>query len=143
MVNAPKAEGLLRNLNTYVGYLRQIARTSRDAFLRDPEKTGAAKYYLQVAIEVCIDLANHIIAAERYRAPQDYRDAFTVLNENGVLPDDFTLTLRQMTGLRNILVHLYWEVDDSQIYDDLQQHLGDFDRYAQYITAFVSGHPSS
>jgi uncharacterized protein YutE (UPF0331/DUF86 family) len=142
MVNAPKAEGLLRNLTTYVGYLRKIAQTPREAFLNDPEKVGAAKYYLQVAIEVCIDLANHIIASERYRAPQDYRDAFTVLNESGVLPDDFTLTFRQMTGLRNLLVHLYWEVDDSQIYDDLQHHLGDFDRYARYITAFVTGHPS-
>jgi uncharacterized protein YutE (UPF0331/DUF86 family) len=137
MVNAPKVEGLLRNLATYVGYLHKLALTERATFLGDSDKIGAAKYYLQVAIEVCIDLANHIISTERYRAPKDYRDVFTVLNENGLLPDDFTLTIRQMAGLRNLLVHLYWEVDDAQIYTDLQDHLDDFDRYAQYILDFV------
>ncbi len=60
-----------------------------------------------------------------------------MLNENGLLPDDFTRTLRQMAGLRNRLVHLYWEVDDEQIYDDLQNHLGDFDKYADHILDFV------
>ena len=59
------------------------------------------------------------------------------LSENKVIPDDFALTLRRMAGLRNRLVHLYWEVDDKQIYDDLQNHLGDFDAYVQHVLAFV------
>jgi uncharacterized protein YutE (UPF0331/DUF86 family) len=45
--------------------------------------------------------------------------------------------MRQMAGLRNLLVHLYWEVDDEQIYNDLQHHLGDFDTYVQHILEFV------
>ena len=137
MVNASKVEGLLRNLTTSVGHLRDMAHTERSAFLKDAAKVGAAKYYLQVSIEACLDLGNHIIAAERFRSPKDYRDIFSVLNEQGLLPDDFASTLRQMAGLRNRLVHLYWEVDDEQIYDNLQHHLGDFDRYAQYILEFV------
>lgn len=143
MVKASKVEGLLRNLATYVGYLRKIAQTKQADFLSDPDKIGAAKYYLQVSIETCIDLANHVISTERYRAPTDYRDVFTVLNENGILPDDFTVTVRQMAGLRNLLVHLYWEVDDAQIYEDLKNRLGDFDRYARYIIDFVKRQSSS
>ncbi len=138
MVNAAKVEGLLRNLATYTGYLRNLAKIERDTFLRDPEKIGAARYYLQVAIEVCIDLGNHLIASERWRAPKDYRDVFSVLQENGVLPVEFVQTLRQMAGVRNLLVHLYWEVDDAQLYADLQNNLDDFDQYAQYILKFVS-----
>ena len=67
MVNAKKIQGLLDNLNTYVGYLRDIAQTERAAFLADPAKIGGAKYYLQTSIAACIDLGNHIIAAEHYR----------------------------------------------------------------------------
>ncbi|MBM2847396.1 MAG: hypothetical protein HW418_338 [Anaerolineales bacterium] len=137
MVNAKKIQGLLDNLNTYVCYLRDIAQTERAAFLADPAKIGGAKYYLQTSIAACLDLGNHIIAAEHYRPPKDYRDIFTVLSENKVIPDDFALTLRRMAGLRNRLVHLYWEVDDKQIYDDLQNHLGDFDTYVQHVLAFV------
>jgi uncharacterized protein YutE (UPF0331/DUF86 family) len=141
VVNVKKIQGLLDNLKTYVGYLRNIAQTERAAFLSDPAKIGGAKYYLQTAIAACIDLGNHIIAAEHYRPPKDYRDIFTVLNETGVLPSEFTVTLRRMAGLRNRLVHLYWEVDDAQIYDDLQNHLGDFDTYVQHILAFLQRQP--
>ena len=137
MVNALKVEGLLRNLATYIGHLRDIARTEREAFLKDAAKIGGAKYYLQISVEACLNIGNHIIASERFRAPKDYRDVFNVLNENGIIPDDFTVTLRQMAGLRNRLVHLYWEVNDEQIYDDLQHHLDDFDKYAQHILDFV------
>lgn len=38
-----------------------------------------------------------------------------MLNEEGIFPDDFTMTLQDMAGLRNRLVHLYWEVDDEMI----------------------------
>jgi uncharacterized protein YutE (UPF0331/DUF86 family) len=138
MVNPAKVEGLLRNLTLYSGYLRNLARTERDVFLRDPEKLGAAKYYLQVAIEVCIDLGNHLIASERWRAPRDYRDVFSVLQENGVVTEEFAQTLRQMAGLRNLLVHLYWEIDDAQIYADVQNNLDDFDRYARCILEFLT-----
>ncbi len=81
MVNAKKIQGLLDNLNTYVGYLRDIAQIEQAAFLSDPAKIGGAKYYLQTSIAACLDLGNHIIAAEHYRLPKDYRDIFTVLSE--------------------------------------------------------------
>jgi uncharacterized protein YutE (UPF0331/DUF86 family) len=77
-------------------------------------------------------------ASERWRAPRDYRDVFSVLQENGVVTEDFARTLRQMAGVRNLLVHLYWEVDDAQIYDDMQNNLGDFDRYARCILEFLN-----
>lgn len=139
MVNVQKLQAQLDNLSAYVRHLRSIAQTDREAFLKDDVKVGGAKFYLQSSISVCLDIGNHIIASEGYRGPKDYRDIFTVLNENGILPNDFTRTLRQMAGLRNRLVHLYWEVDDEQIYDDLQSHLGDFDMYADYIVEFIKG----
>ena len=63
---------------------------------------------------------------------------FTVLNENEILSDNFTLRLRQMAGLRNRLVHLYWEVDDALIYSFLQNDLGDFDQFIRYIENYLA-----
>jgi uncharacterized protein YutE (UPF0331/DUF86 family) len=96
---------------------------------------------LQIAIESCINIGNHIISSENFRSPKDYRDIFTVLSEQGIFPDDFAITLRQMTGLRNRLVHLYWEVDDELIYSYLQHNLGDFDLYVRYILDFIKPKP--
>jgi len=139
MVNPAKVHAMLRNLETTVAILQQIAKTPRSQFLGDYQALGSAKYYLQTAIETCINIGNHIIASEHYRAPQDYREVFTVLSENQLIPMDFTVRLRKMAGLRNRLVHLYWDVDDELIYRFLQEDLGDFDLFSHYTLAFLTG----
>jgi uncharacterized protein YutE (UPF0331/DUF86 family) len=138
MVNEAKVEGLLRNLERTTGHLHSLAALRRDEFLADPIKIGAARYYLQVSIECCLDLANHIIASERFRAPQDYADTFKVLNEKGAFPDDFTRRLQQMARFRNLLVHLYTDVDDAQIYESLRSDLSDFEAFVGYLLGFLA-----
>jgi len=138
MGDPQKIEGAIRNLRRYTGYLHQLGAIGEEELLADPIKIGAARYYLQVAIECCIDVANHIISTERLRAPQDYRDTFKVLNEASVIPDDFAQTLQVMASFRNRLVHMYWEVDDRRVYNSLTHDLDDFDTYVSHILAFLS-----
>ncbi|MFQ6015923.1 MAG: DUF86 domain-containing protein [Anaerolineae bacterium] len=68
---------------------------------------------------------------------KDYRDAFQVLNEVGIIPDDFTRTMRAMAGMRNLLVHLYWEVDDRMVYETICTELDDFETFVSYVLAFM------
>lgn len=103
MVDRDKVEGLIRHQQQYTAYLKEILEQDQEEFTRDPRSIGSARYYLQVAIETCINITNHIIAAERLRAPKDYKDSFQVLNEAGILPDDLTRTMRELAGLRTFL----------------------------------------
>jgi len=118
--------------------LRELAQTPRDELLRDRIRLGAARYYLQVAVECCIDTANHLIARRGWRAPDSYADSFVVLAEHGVIPAEFVDTARQMVGMRNRLVHLYWQVDDEIVYETLRSGLIDFERFEAAILAHVS-----
>lgn len=138
VVNVEKVEGMIRSLRRYRDHLLKLVELRLEEFLADPMKTGGAKYYLQVSIECCLDICNHIISAEQFRAPQDYRDTFKVLNEEGVFPDDFTQTLQDMVGLRNRLVHLYWEVDDAMIHSMIRHELDDFETFVAYILDFLA-----
>jgi uncharacterized protein YutE (UPF0331/DUF86 family) len=61
------------------------------------------------------------------------------LAEQGVIEQDFVSTAHKMVRMRNRLVHLYWEVDASILYDILQNNLGDFDRFKAYVYGFM--HP--
>jgi uncharacterized protein YutE (UPF0331/DUF86 family) len=137
MVDRDKIEGLLRHLRRYTAYLHQIVEQDREKFLQDPRSIGSARYYLQVSIETCINITSHIIATDRLRAPKDYKDTFRVLSEAGILPDDFAQTMQELAGLRNLLVHLYWDVDDQMIYDGIRAELGDFDTFTGYIVAYL------
>lgn len=45
--------------------------------------------------------------------------------------------MREMAGLRNLLVHLYWDVDDQMVYDGIRSELRDFETFVAYILAYI------
>ena len=137
MPKEPKIERLIESLESSVRYLKELTSLEREQFLQDGHKIGSAKYHLQTSIESCINIANHLIAANRWRKPKEYQEAFVILGENGVLSTDFVPTMTQMAKMRNRLVHLYWEVSNDQLYDILQKDLGDFNTFTQHILSFI------
>ncbi len=130
MVDKPKLDQMLSNLRRYLGVLRGLAATPREAFLGNADKIGNAKYHLVIAVEWCIDIANHVIASESYRFQRDNADSFAVLVAEGILPGESREPLEAMARFRNRLVHLYWDVDDLRIHDYLQEGLSDIESLA-------------
>lgn len=99
----------------------------------------AGRYLVQASAQICIDLANHLISSEGWRVPRDFRDAFTVLEERGIIEAGLAERMRAMVGLRNRLVHLYAEVNDSRVHTALREGLGDLDAFARAIAGFMEG----
>ena len=132
MVDRPKLDQMLSNLRRYVLVLRELGTTPRDTFLADANRIGNAKYHFVIAIECCIDIANHIISSENLRFPKDNADSFVVLVDGGILPGD-PAVWRAMARFRNRLVHLYWQIDDERVYEYLHDGLGDLVRFARAI----------
>jgi len=128
---------LVSELRKSVSRLRAIAQLPHDAFLNDPDKIGSSKYHFIVSIESCIDMCNHIISRNGYRVPDDYGDTFLVMSEVGAFDSNFAEELRNMAKFRNRLVHLYWELDDGQIYDILQSRIDDFKKLLDAIARFL------
>ena len=137
MVDRDKIEGLVRQLQLYTGYLIDILKENEAEYLDDPKSIGSSRYYLQVSIETCINIANHIIATERLRAPRDYKDSFQILNETGILSDEITRKMKEVAGLRNLLVHVYWDVDDRMIYAGIKSELRDFEDFIGELLVFL------
>ena len=133
MVSIEKIMAKFSQLDEYLVILKGMRKTSLDKFLKDKILIGSAKYYLQVSIECCLDIANHIIAAEGFRAPKDYADTFKVLEESGVFDEALGIKLRQMAKFRNRLVHLYGEVDDAYLHEIINSDLQDILAFKKVI----------
>ncbi|MBI4769722.1 MAG: DUF86 domain-containing protein [Chloroflexi bacterium] len=138
MVKPRKVNSILSNLANYRAKLALLAAIPENAFLKDFTKVASAKYLLQISIETCLDIAHHIVADDGLRHPRDSYDAFVVLNEEGIIPDDFLPALRQMVSFRNRVVHLYWEIDDQIVFQIVQDNLGDLDRFASLIAVYLA-----
>jgi len=78
-------------------------------------------------------VCNHIVARRGGQAPQDYADCFGILAGLKVIAPDLAERLKRMARFRNLIVHLYWEVDDRRVYQVIQQDLDDLDAFRRQV----------
>ncbi len=123
----------LENLAFHVGHLKELRQLSFEEFSRDWKAVYAAERALQLAIQNVLDIGAHILADLGNVQWDEYRQIPKELARHGVLPEDFARTLQEMAGMRNVLVHQYAEVDVSRVYQVIQRHLNDFDRFAKLV----------
>jgi len=88
---------------------------------------------LQRACEACIDLAMHIVADKKLGLPQNSRDAFTILEKEGIISPSLSQKMKAMVGFRNIAVHDYQELNLAILQKILEEHLVDFLQYTKTI----------
>lgn len=84
-----------------------------------------------------MDIGSHVIAEQGFREPEDNKDIFVILNEEGLVPDNFLENLINMAKFRNILVHDYMRIDPEIVYTVLKNNLGDFDRFSKLIVGWI------
>lgn len=124
-------------LASYSGYLEELARTPVADFIADFRAAGAARYYLQVAIECAIDVGAHIIAADTQRRAESYRDIFRILEQEHVIDPSLAGELLPAAALRNRLVHAYDTVDDAQVHEMLVNASVTLRRFAQVVASYL------
>jgi len=141
VVDESKILRKLQAITESLSKLEELARMDKDTFLDDFRSIDSAKYNLQTAIEAMIDICNHIISRKRLRVPATNAESFEIVSEIGLLPADALPVYRSMARFRNRIVHMYDEVDDSQIYEILQTRLGDIRSFVQCIVQTCCSSP--
>lgn len=146
MVDRPRVDQLLTLLSRYVRILRGLAAVPVAEFSDDPRNFGSAERFLQLAIETTLAVGHHVIAERGWDQPETYAAVFGILGRAGVLDADFAAELTPMARMRNRLVHHYEDIDAARVHEILTTSLGDFDRFAAQVTAYLDRtegpHPS-
>ena len=117
--------------------LRSLSKLSEDEFLSHYEKIDTAKYNFIVAIEAIIDICNRIISKRKLGFPQDYSDVIKLMSQQGVLEGDLVGRLLEMVKFKNMLVHLYWKIENDRLYKYLKENLGDFEAFKEAIRKYL------
>jgi uncharacterized protein YutE (UPF0331/DUF86 family) len=130
VVDRRKLSSRLSALESYLAELRSFRDISREQFTQEPALHHLAERYLHLACEAVLDIAQHVIADRGYPQASSYRNAIEVLEEEGLIDEGLSERLQRWMGFRNILVHLYLEIDHSRVYDAIQEDLGDLEAFA-------------
>ena len=123
----------LSRIDEYLKQIREFSGVSIDEYKSDWKSQRIVERTLQMLIETCADIANHIISDRNMRIPTGYSDTFRVLLENNVIDENLFAVMEKMAKFRNIVVHQYEEVDAEIVIIILRKHLGDFVRFRDAI----------
>lgn len=114
-----------------------------DEYLDDDNIQAIVERRLQLAVQVCMDIANYLIGQLGLAIPEEPENAFAVLGRESIIDRGLARRMVGMVRFRNILVHDYLEIDSRIVHENLTEELGDFDRFAQEIVArFLPGEDS-
>jgi uncharacterized protein YutE (UPF0331/DUF86 family) len=139
MINADKLRDKIQRIKDNLVLLETIRKVSYTQFCESPLYSPAATRMLQVSIEAMIDIGNHVVAKNHLGTPKTYRETFELLVRNQILPKHDLELFISMVKFRNRAVHLYDKISNEEIYNIVQNHLPDFERFiACIVKAFFS-----
>lgn len=115
--------------------LQAISAAGREAFLADADTRDIGCYRLLIAIEAALALCYHVSARRLRTVPDDYAGCFQNLETGGLIPATLSTRLQQMARFRNLLVHVYWQIDYDRVFDAIEHDLDDLRRFSQTVAA--------
>ena len=88
---------------------------------------------LQRAVQICVDIGNHILLDSKTPTPSTMAETFKYLAQNNLITKDNADDLSHAVGFRNIAVHQYEDIDCKIIFSIITSHLDDFKTFAAAI----------
>jgi len=137
MVNRILIERILTDIRSHIQDLTDASDITLESYRTEKRTRRFVERTLHILIEACIDVAQHIIADEKLREPESYRETFAVLAENGILRPGDLESFENMASFRNLLVHYYERLDDEIVYGIFKQNLSDFDLFVERIVEYL------
>jgi len=123
----------LADLDIYLTQLAPYRELDLAAYRADWRTQRIVERTLHLAIETCMDVADHLVADRKLKVPETSADTFESLGEADILPRALAASLARMVGFRNILVHDYTRLDPAIVLRVLHTDVQDLDRFRDAV----------
>lgn len=127
----------LRELEESLKDWERYQRYSLEDLKKDRDKRNMILHAMLVSIQSAIDIASHLISQNGLKRPATYRETFDLLGQAGMISEELAGELSDLAGFRNVLVHIYWDLDLDVIYSILQNDLKTLRRFRDEIKEFL------
>jgi len=127
----------LESLRRCVQRIEEKRAESAEALRRDPDRQDILGLNLTRAIQLCVDIASHVLTETEQAAPQSMGEAFDLLAAEGVISDTLRKRMRAAVGFRNIAIHSYQAIDWDIVHAITHDGLEDFRSFAACIAPMI------
>lgn len=137
MVNPNVVAAKLTELADRVTRARKSCPGSVEELARDRDALDLVSFNLMLAVQVCVDVASHVIADEGWPAARGLAESFARLAEHDVISAPTASALAKAVGLGNVVAHGYAGVDVALVFTAARSGLDDLDRFAAEVAGWV------
>lgn len=106
-----------------------------DELARNIDAQDIVTLNLTRAIQLTVDIGNHVLSATNQPAPTTMGDTFRLMREAGLIGEELADRLRGAVGFRNIAIHSYRDVDWVIVHSICTDRLDDFRDFARLTTS--------
>ena len=124
----------IESLRRCIRRIEEKTPATAEALLEDNDLQDIICINLERAVQVCVDLASHIIAESDMPAAASMAESFGQLQTLGILPSDLASRMKKAVGFRNIAVHAYQQINWKIVYAIITTRLSDFIGYAKAVS---------
>lgn len=111
----PDREILERKLGSLNRFLRDLSAIAALDSTGRRQQHYAVERLLQLLCECAADIALQFVKAQGDSLPASYREIFIALERAGALPGAMAAELISACGMRNLLTHLYDDIDLDRV----------------------------
>lgn len=138
MVNRNLLASKFTELADRVARIRPLGALSLQELADNRDAFDLASFNLMLAVQICADIAAHLIADERWPAAKNLAEGFTRLEEHGVIPSSIAHALRKAVGLRNVVAHGYARVDPAAIHSAATSGVLDLEGFGKAVATWAA-----
>jgi uncharacterized protein YutE (UPF0331/DUF86 family) len=129
----------LRDLAERIHKVRTHRPATAAALAADEDRLDLVSFNLMLALQLCLDVASHLIGDESWPPAFTAAEAFRRLAEHGVISASTAEVLGKAAGLRNIVAHGYSDVDPEQIFRAAGPGLDDLETFSREVSSWAAG----
>ena len=118
MIDKRLVKRRLDEINEALQYIEEIIKENEEDFIKDYKSRFTLRHLILIVVESAASIAIHILSEAFNENVESYGEAFIKLAYYGVLSLNVAKEMASLARLRNLIVHRYWLVDDSRIYQE-------------------------
>ncbi len=126
----------LDSLHRCLSRIESKTPESVEILARDLDIQDIITLNLTRAVQICVDIATHVIADFDTPPPSSMAESFDRLHHLQIISGDTARRMQMAVGFRNVSVHEYQSIDWLIVYKIITEHLGDFKNFARQVHAW-------
>jgi uncharacterized protein YutE (UPF0331/DUF86 family) len=138
MVNRDVITAKLAELADRIERVRSRCPAAANELETDRDALDLVSFNLMLCVQICADIASHVIADEGWPASSTLAGAFNRLRDQGVLSAATAESLCKAVGLRNVVAHGYAGVNPVMVYAAATTGVRDLEAFSREVATWAA-----